>query len=69
MSLSDDPSPIIRETLRRHWPDVTDREVQLLAASWEIQGRLRRRSWGLGWLVGCASAAAATLLMLWWQQR
>ncbi len=59
---------IIRETLRQQMPDATEREIALLAATWEQRTSDDRRAWRLGWLAGAVSMAAAVLGLIWLQR-
>lgn len=59
---------IIRETLRQQMPDATEREIALLAATWEQRAIDDRRHWRMGWLVGAVSMAAAVLGLIWLQR-
>lgn len=68
MRRSDETQQIIRETLARHMPGATEREVALLAASWEQRRIDDRRQWQAGWIIGALSMAAAVLGLLWLQR-
>ncbi len=59
---------IIRDTLRQQMPNATEREIALLAATWEQRAIDVRRHWRMGWLAGAVSMVAAVLGLIWLQR-